>query len=257
MYYIRQDMSERVRIHEYGDLIRFDDERLQNISVEHSFGREMLERGWYSVLLPDGTYETKGETSDSSKTPFEPLILLVPPNLIGTHEATDPDHIPTEKEDKRGFEGVDFSQGWNGSPIAVACFAVCEGDKIIRSDIYPGIFKALSAHGGKGILDDLEYGDIGVLDGHHRRRYAAEGPVKLKYVPVQIIPYLYDPSVKLETWHLDGNCWEAQRVFECFKVPDQYADAKRTKFGVRGTDGITRRILNTQPNIKIPLKYLI
>lgn len=249
--------QERPQGIDYGDLIRFNDERLQDIVIEHTHGERNLERGWNSVLKLDNTYNTVEETVDSSKTPFEPLILLVSPELLGTHEATDPDHIPVDGESKRGFEEIDFKNGWNGSPIAAACFVVCDGDRVLKSDVYPSIFNALVRNGGIGILDQLNYGDIGALDGHHRRRFAAEGPIKLKYVPVQIMPYLYDDRVKLKTWHLDGKCWTAQRVFECFKVSDRYADAKRTKFGVVGTDGITRRILDTQPHIYIPLKNLI
>jgi hypothetical protein len=114
----------------------------------------------------------------------------------------------------------------------------------------------LSSNGGLGLLETFDYGDIGVLDGHHRRRYAVEGPIKLKYVPVQIMPYLYDPSVVLKTWHYDGRIWEAEKVFTCFKIPDEYADAKRTKFGVIGKDGSTRRILDAQPNITIHIDKL-
>lgn len=249
--------QERINNLDYGDLISHESWRLNNISIEHTRGEKTLPRGWSSVLNPDGTYNLTSETIDSSQTPFKPLILLVSPQLLGTHEATDPDHIPSEDEDKRGFDGIDFSEGWNGSPIAAACFAVCEGDNIIKSDIYPSIYKALSEHKGIGLLDDLQFGDIGVLDGHHRRRFAAEGSLRLKYIPVQIMPYLYDPSVKLETWHLDGNRWKAEQVFKCFKIPDAYADAKRTKFGVEGTDGVVRRILDTQPNVRIPLENLI
>lgn len=249
---------ELLQKHDYGELIRFNDRRLQNIVKEDTHGEKTLERGWSSVLIDKekSIYDKVKETVDSSKTPFQTLILLVPPELLGTHEATDPDHIPVEGEDKRGFEGISFEKGWDGSPLASACFAVCEGDRIIKSEIYPSLYRSLSQNGGIGILDTIEYGDIGILDGHHRRRYAAEGPIKLKYVPVQIIPYLYDCSVVLRTWHADANYWKAQQVFECFKIANQYADAKRTKFGVVGTDGIIRRILDTQPNVRIPLENL-
>jgi len=248
--------KEFFRSYDYGDLILHEHWRLQNIKIEHTHGEKIQQRGWGSVLRPDGEYDLVSETIDSSKTPFEPLILLVPPELLGTHEATDPDHIPVEGEEKRGFEGIDLSNGWDGSPLAAACFAVCKGDEIIKSDIYPSIYRTLLSHGGIGILDDLVYGDLGVLDGHHRRRLAAEDQPRLKYVPVQIIPYLYDPSVILRTWHYDGKVWKAEQVFECFKIPDKFADAKRTKFGITGRDGITRRILDAQPDIHIPLEDL-
>ncbi|MEK9208697.1 MAG: hypothetical protein AAB910_01320 [Patescibacteria group bacterium] len=106
--------------------------RLQNINVFHTNGTDpetnmplVRKRGWNSVLKPNGGYDLVPETIDSSKTPFPLLILLIPPKLLGTHEATDPDYIPTKGKAKRGFEGIDFSAGWNGSPLAVACFTKC------------------------------------------------------------------------------------------------------------------------------------
>jgi hypothetical protein len=255
-------MKERTQSAEsYADRLNFTSERLRNIVIKDTDGTKKTARGWSSVLVKDKDGERYDplveETQDSTKTPFKPLILLVPPELLGTHEATDPDHIPVEGEDKKGFEGIDFTNGWNGSPLACACFAICNEDEVVKSDIYPSIFRRLTANKGVALLDQFEYGDFGVLDGHHRRRYAAEGPIRLKYVPIQIIPYLYDCSVVLRTWHADNNYWKAQRVFECFKKPDDYADAKRTKFGVVGKDGIIRRILDTQPNVTIPLHDLI
>lgn len=233
-------------------------ERLRGMEILHTFGETTRAKGWDTYVDRLSGQEIQiEETIDSSKTPFEPLIMLVPPEMIGTHEATDPDYIPREGEDMRGFGGINFESGWMGSPIAVSAFCVCRGNEIVANDIYRSMYRALTNKGGVGVLSELNFGDLGVLDGHHRRRMAAEGPIKLKFVPVQLIPYLVDESVLLDTWHNDGNVWTAENVFDCFKVSDRYADAKRTKFGVRGTDGITRRILDTQPNVFIPLENLI
>lgn len=247
------------RSSDYGDLIiGSNHERLQGVEIVHSYGTDVRKKGWETYIDKDTRDEVMiPETIDSSKTPFEPLVLLVPPEMIGTHEATDPDYIPREGEDMRGFGGISFESGWFGSPIAVAAFCTCQGNEVIQNDIYQSIYQALSKNGGIGVLSELKFGDLGVLDGHHRRRMSAEGMIRLKYVPVQLIPYLIDESVILDTWHNDGNVWTAEKVFECFKTPDKYADAKRTKFGVRGTDGIIRRILDTQPSIYIPLENLI
>lgn len=256
-------------VESYADRLEFNSERLRNIAIMHSRGEKALARGWGSVLMPDKeTYIKSPELIDSSQTPYETLLLLVSPEFLGTHERCDPDdHIPTGEEPKRGYEGIDYSPGWDGSPLACACFAVCKENEIIESSIYPDIHKRLLEHlGNLGVagvaaavldLDQKDYGNIGILDGHHRRKYAVEGPIKLKYVPIQIIPYLYDGSVVLRTWHADNEYWNAEQVFACFKDPEKNADAKKTKFGVIGKDGVIRRILNTQPYITIPLEDLI
>lgn len=250
-------MSERLSQHEYGDLIFSEHWRLQNIKIEHTHGEKEQERGWNSVFKPDRTYDEVKETIDSSKTPFEPLILLVPPQLLGTHEATDPEHpdeVPNGYE-VNGFSTIHFESGlWKGPAIAVAAFCVCEEDNIVTDNIYPSIVKSLSAKGGFGLLGGFEYGDLLILDGHHRNAKAIhEG---FTHVPVQIIPYLHDASVILKTWHYDEKVWKGEEVFACAKTPGKYADAKRTKFGVLGTDGVKRRILDALPNLTMSLRNL-
>jgi len=256
-------MSDRLQHHEYGDLIFSEHWRLQNIKIEHTFGEQQMRKGWGTYIDKVTGNEIKvPETIDSSKTPFGPLILFIPPKYLGTHENTigdpnNPKWVPPGRKES-GFAEIDFSIGWKGSPIAVAAFAICRGNIILDRSIYNSLYNVLSKNGGLGILDTLEYGDLGILDGHHRVKMAEESlNLSLKYVPVQLIPYLFDPSVVLDTWHNDSNVWKGEQVFECFKIPDKFADAKRTKFGVRGTDGIVRRILDTQPNITIPLENLI
>ena len=237
--------------------------RLGGIEIRHTLGHEERDKGWGTYINKATNKEVRiPEPIDSSKTPFEPLILLVPPALLGTHEDTigdpnDPQWIPKGRKES-GFSEIDLSRGWDGSPIAVAAFAVCRENEIIKSDIYPDIYRVLSANGGMGVLDTLEYGDLGILDGHHRVKMAAESTTqRLKYVPVQLIPFLYDASVVLDTWHNDDCVWTAEQVFECLKTTNKFADAKRTKFGIRGTDSVIRRILDTQPHLRIPLENLI
>ena len=159
-----------------GDIILSEHWRLNNIEIVHSNGTnpktgELLikQKGFYSI---DNVLD-EPETIDSSKTPFEPLILLVKPSLLGTHEDTigDPNRpqwIPQEYIDKgytkSGFADINFLQGigkygpgWNGSPIAVAVFATCIEDKIQDNHIFEGIAKSLKAKGSIGILDSLFY----------------------------------------------------------------------------------------------------
>lgn len=225
---------------------------LQSITITHTTGHELRRKGWYS----NGKNEVP-ETIDSSKTPFAPLILLVPPELLGTHEdvignPNDPQREPS------GFVEINFSTGWNGSPLAASVYSRCQGNKLINCASYSGITERLTRNGGVGILEDFPYGELGILDGHHRRAMAElSSEQRLNLVPIQIIPYLFHESVLLDTWHDDRKVWSAEQVFSCFKTPNRFADAKRTKFGIMGKDCVPRRILDAQPNVNIPKRVLV
>lgn len=202
------------------------------------------------ITVSDAVDEEKG--IDSRISPIEPVFLLVPPHLLGIHEATigdasDPSLVP-EGHDHSGFSEIDFSEGWSGPAIAVAASS---------EEIYHFLYESTQKGKKMAFFKDFEYGDLGILDGHHRNTSAENGPTKLKYVPVQLIPYPMDKSVILGTWHHDGVCWTAEQVMECFKDPNKVADAKRTKFQIEGKDGNLYRILHLQPNVEIPIEDLM
>lgn len=219
----------------YKDLISTSDPRLDNIEVMHRF-------------IP--ATEVEGET-DSRKSPLKrPIILLVPPSCLGTHEKTignplKPDEAPTG-HDKSGFAEIDMDSGWHGPPVAVAAYS---------KQIYIEIAKVLLRKGRIGLIEKLDLGDLGVLDGHHRRELAiAKG---YKFIPVQLIPFPYNPHIFLGTHHDDGIIWTVNQIRTCFTDPYLLADEKRTMFQMIGTDGIARKIRHLQPHIHIPRANLV
>lgn len=234
--------------------------RLVDIEVTHTDGSTEQAKGWDSVINANGKTDNKSETINSLKTPFKTFVVLMDPKMLGTHEDTDEDNLKT----------IDFSKGWNGP--AIAGIVVPDG----KGGIYEKMLNAVTDANDVtlAILGDVGYGKIGIADGHHRQKVASEGQqdgyktaiskairqaIKqgLQYVPVQIIPFGTDPSVVLDTWHSDGKVWTPEQVYECFQDSAKMADAKRTKFGVTGTDGVTRRILSALPNVKVPLENLL
>ena len=238
---------------EIGSLIDLGSWRLKGIDLTHTFGTETRPDGFYSVL---GISKVP-ETIDSSKTSFPPLIMLVPPHLIGTHEDTNPARPETVENGFgiNGFQDIGFENGWDGPPIAVLPFTLCDGNTVLENGdgLYSQLTKKL-AGGRMGVAEQLAYGELLAGDGHHRRRKAIhEG---LKFVPVQVIPFLHHPSVVLNTWLPDGRILTASEIFGFSRNPNDQAEAKRTKFGIIGTDGVTRRMLSAQPHVRIPLKNL-
>lgn len=222
--------------------------RLENIQILETSGDRTRARGWHTHRDRSGQEILVEETIDSSQTPFDPLILLVPPQFLGTHEATHAGWIAEASTDQFGTSRLDFEDGWHGSPIAVTA---------ANQEIYQNLANQLKSLGEIGLLPQFKYGDLGILDGHHRVKMALQGKTKLSYVPVQLIPYLIDDCVIMGTWHNDGKILSPESIFRYFKHPKLLADTKRTKFGIRGKDGVIRRILDSQPEIHIPLENLL
>ena len=128
--------------------------------------------------------ELKG-ARNSKLSQCHPQIFLLPPQFLKTFEKT-------LKKGKRGtdFTGeIDFGDGWNGAPIVVGAF-----NREIHNQISSGLIN------GPALLKQLTKGDLGVLDGNHRK---AESERKtFKYVPVQLFD-MEHKSLVLGTW-LDG-----------------------------------------------------
>lgn len=168
------------------------------------------------------------ETELSLLSPFPACIVLTLPELIGTHENTIPE----------GLKGIDYSEGWKGPAIAVATLNERLLDKLGE---------------GVHVVENIEYGDMGVLDGHHRREVAEiEG---LAYVVTQIFP-LISPHIIIATWLDNFTPLTPEEVASYFKDREKVVTPKATKFQILGNDGVARRILHMQPNIAIPRNIL-
>lgn len=158
-------------------------------------------------------------------SPFPICLLLMLPDLIGTHEAID----------GHSGQNPDFVRGWNGSPIAIAA---AESDRI---------FDQLG-EGVHVIESGLEYGQFGVLDGHHRR--AKSEAMGLRRIPAQLFP-LRCADIVIGTWDPSQPLLSKNDVVACFADPNLVFDLKATRFQVRGTDGTLRRIKDYQPRLAI------
>lgn len=168
------------------------------------------------------------QTALSCLSPLPLCLILTLPELIGTHEATKPE----------GLRGIDFSHGWNGAPIAVATL-----NEWLLEQLGEGVH----------VVENVDYGDFGVLDGHHRRQVAEnEG---LAYAMTQLIP-LISPHVLINTWLENFTPLTPDEVASYFRQPEAVVPAKATKFQVVAQDGTVHRIMEMQPHVKTSRRLL-
>ncbi len=196
--------------------------------IEVSHRHDINPRGWNST--PD--YDIPEEVN-SEKSPFKPVIFLMPPEKLGTHEATKDEELSKIK----------FSNGWNGPAVAVAVM-----------EPLPYFRYLIRFSNSIGVINNVSLGLFLVLDGHHR--VAAAIQEGLSHIPVQLFPYPYDKRVVLDTWLSDGKVLSHNEVLSMSLNKNKVAEAKRTKFGIWCLDNTIRRVASTQPNVKIPLKVL-
>lgn len=172
------------------------------------------------------------ETEKSRYSPFGVRIVLVDPFKLGTHE---------DCLEGYNFEEIDFRVEYCGPAIAVAQFDMSD---------------SLYLDGkGRGLVFEIEeYGDLGVLDGRHRLERARR--LGFSLVPVQIFP-ARDPNLMLGTWLENFSPLTIEEVVKYFKHPDVHVLPKATKFQARGTDGLTYRLADIQPRVRVATKYLV
>lgn len=219
----KEDLINDTQMKEFNDVLEI--ERVVLARVEHRTGI-FHPSGWYSHWENDVFIDVP-ESINSFASPFEPKIFLVPPQLLGRHEATFGDPLSL---DSAGFSKIDFSHGWSGPAIAVASVSFDPGAT-------------------------LNYGDIMILDGHYRSAKAiAEG---FTYIPVQFFPFPGDPRLILSTWQPDGKVLTADEVFSVARDSRTVFETKRTKFGVLCLDNVIRRISSTQPSVNVPRSTLL
>lgn len=167
-------------------------------------------------------------TAGSRQSPFPVCIILTLPERIGTHEATK----------QEGLAGIDFSHGWNGFPIAVASL-----NQRLLDELGEGVH----------VVERVDYGDIGVLDGHHRREMAERQ--RFAYAVTQMFPLMH-PQVIIGTWLENFTPLTPEQVAQYFKQKGKVVKPKATKFQIKGNDGVLRRIAESQPHVRVPRKVL-
>lgn len=162
-------------------------------------------------------------TENSKLSPFEACIILALTEHVGEHEGINVYNL----------DDINLEQGWNGAPIAAAA----QSDELLEK-LGPGLH----------IVENMDYGDLGVLDGHHRlMKSKMEG---LFYVVTQLFP-LSHPNIIIDTWLENFKPLTAEQVKIYLKTPKSIVPPKATKFQVVDINGQKRHIMEIQPNVQV------
>lgn len=185
------------------------------------------------------------QARNSNKTLLIPKYLVVDIYKIGTHEIANNVH---ENQTSDVVESL-IKYGYKGPAISVF---ETENDSFYES-ISKNTFDRF----------EIEYGKIGVADGHNRlaalKELDVQGKLKTRFLPVQLIPARKPEIVVIKVENDDEKIWTIEQIESCFEVDDKtMQDSKNTShFEVAFSDGIWRRIREAQPDIEIPLNELI
>ncbi len=182
---------------------------------------------------------------NSAKSLVPPKFIVVNIDKIGTHEIANNIHDDQMSDVLKSLK----ERGYKGPAISV----FQAGSDSIYDSIQENTFEKV----------DIEYGKIGVADGHNRlaalKQLDAQGLLKSKYIPVQIIPARKPDLVAIKVEGPTEPIWTVEQIESCFSEEGKtMKDSKNTShFEVAFTDGIWRRIRECQPDIEIPLSELI
>lgn len=185
------------------------------------------------------------QARNSDKTLLIPKFLVVDIYKIGSHEIANNVH---ENQTSDVIKSL-IKYGYKGPAISV----LEKGKDNFYETISQNTFNRF----------EIEYGSVGVADGHNRLAALKEldklGKLKSRYIPVQIIPARKSEIVAIKVENPDEKIWTIEEIESCFIEENKtMQDSKSTShFEVAFNDGIWRRIREAQPDIEILLNDLI
>jgi hypothetical protein len=166
------------------------------------------------------------------------ILDLAIAKQVGTHEATIPANLAE----------IDYTHGWKETPVAIGAPEFPHLQDDLLDKLGAGIY----------LVESMEYGDFGILDGHHRR--SAIERDGLTFVISQLFPLIANhPYMKIGVWPdsaYKGAPYSPQEISKFFRNRDEVVLAKATKFQIVGKDGVTRRIKEVQPEVLAPREVL-
>lgn len=168
------------------------------------------------------------EKEKSLLRPFPTWIFITPPNQIARHERFIEDKLTK----------IDMTNGWRGNPLAVTSFS----ERLLSATQEPGIY----------LLDGLQYGELGILDGHHRHEVALRNN---SIVVAQLFP-MDTPQLIIETWDGTGTPLTKDEVKTVLLDPELYLPPRTTKFKIVEENGNRDGLPAFQPHVTLPFTQL-
>ena len=168
------------------------------------------------------------EKEKSLSLPFPKWIFITTPNQIARHERF--------IEDK--LSGINMTNGWKGNPLAVTSFS----QRLLSATKEPGVY----------VVEGLQYGELGILDGHHRHEAATRNN---SLVVAQLFP-LDTPQLIIETWDGTGKPFTKEDIKRVLLDPDLYLPPRSTRFRIVGENGESDGLPTFQPHVTLSLSQL-
>lgn len=156
--------------------------------------------------------------------PFPTWLFITRPEPIARHERFIEDKLAK----------INMSNGWKGNPLAVTSFS----ERLLSATREPGIY----------ILEGLEYGELGILDGHHRHEVAMRNN---SLVVAQLFP-MDTPQLVIRTWDGTGTPLTKEEVKTVLLNPDLYLPPRATRFGIVEENGNIDGLPAFQPHVTLP-----
>jgi hypothetical protein len=168
------------------------------------------------------------EKEKSLTLPFPRWLFITSPHQIARHERF--------IEDK--LSKINMKKGWKGNPLAVTSFS----ERLLLATKEPGTY----------LLDGLQYGELGILDGHHRHEVAIRNN---SLVVAQLFP-VDAPQLIIETWDGTGTPLTKDDVKTVLLDPELYLPPRSTRFRIIEEDGGSDGLPAFQPHVTLPYHLL-
>lgn len=179
------------------------------------------------VLRYEGSIVVR-QKEKSLTLPFPQWIFIARPQQIARHERFIEDKLTT----------FSMTNGWKGSPLAVTSFS----QRLLEATRKPGVY----------LLDGLQYGELGILDGHHRHEVASRtGGV----VVAQLFP-MDTTELIIQTWDGTGKPLSKDDVKTVLLDPDLYLPPRATRFRMVEDNGETDGLPAFQPHVTLSFDNL-
>lgn len=185
------------------------------------------------------------QARNSDKSVLIPKFIVVDIYKIGTHEIANNVHGNQTSDVAKSL----IKYGYKGPALSV--FET--GKDSFYESISQNTFDRF----------EIEYGKIGIADGHNRlaalKELDVQGKLRTRFIPVQIIPVRKPEIVAIKVDNAGEKIWSIEQIESCFQEENKtMQDSKNTShFEVVFSDGIWRRISEAQPDIEILLSELI
>ncbi len=164
------------------------------------------------------------EKEKSFSLPFPVWIFITRPQKIARHERFIEDKLAK----------INMANGWKGNPLAVTSFS----ERLLSATQEPGIY----------LLEGLQYGELGILDGHHRHEVALRNN---SVVVAQLFP-IATPQLIIETWDGTGTPLTKDEVKTVLLDPELYLPPRTTRFRIVEENGDCDGLPAFQPHVTLP-----